>query len=102
MLTKGHQGHLLRVDKQKKRKSQTLAWVGANRPNTLANILANISANMLVRFAIYLTTFRPTFQPTFKNMKYSLLSISGTSTGPKKMVPLIECSTYPNGSISET
>ena len=32
----------------------------------------------------------------------SLLSISGTSTGPKKMVPLIEWSTYPNCSISGT
>ena len=34
--------------------------------------------------------------------QYSLLSISGTSTGPKKMVPLIECFTYPNCSVSGT
>ena len=33
---------------------------------------------------------------------YSLLSIRGTSTGPKKMVLLTECSTYPNCSISGT
>ena len=36
------------------------------------------------------------------SLKYSLLSISGTSTGPKKMAPLIECSTYPNCSIIGT
>lgn len=33
--------------------------------------------------------------------KYSLLSISGTSTGSKKMVLIIKCFTYPNGSIKE-
>ena len=67
------------------------------KKDSVMNIFSHYVKDIITIVRVIILIFK-----TFPLMIYSLLSISGTSTGPKKMVPLIECSTYPNCSISGT